>query len=211
MPGQVDSTLVMLSPGEIAKREGVSKQAISKVIKRFLDEGHDLPVERDGRGRIARLSLAHLDHLRGRYENSAKVSAGRQQSVREPQPDLPWAGDDDRPGNESRDEAMRQQAWLKLRRDQLDHDEEMKKLLRADKVDEGLAQAGRAIRSEISRLQNYADDLALAVSKEGTSGARMMLRKISVEIGDKVADRLGEIARSAPEGDEPLTIDEDAT
>ena len=204
MPGQVDSTLVMLSPGEIAIREGVSKQAISKTIKGLV-ERHDLPVERDARGRIIRVSLAHLDHLRGRYSNSAKVSAGRHQSNREPDPDAALTDD------ESRDEALRRQAWLKLQRDQLDHDEEMKRLLRADKVDDAIMQSGRAIRSEIARLQNYADDLALAVSKEGTSGARMMLRKIGLELGNRVADRLGEIAETAPAGDEPLTIDEDAT
>ncbi len=73
MPGQVDSAMVMLSPGEIATREGVSKQAISKTVKRLIEEHHDLPVERDARGRIVRVSLAHLErHGIGRVEDASR-------------------------------------------------------------------------------------------------------------------------------------------
>ncbi len=199
MPGQVDSTLVMLSPGEIATREGVSKQAISKTVKALLDGGHELPVERDGRGRVIRVSLAHLDHLRGRYSDSAKVKAGRKTK-----PDLFEGGEEGAEDDDSRDEAMRRQAWLRLQREQLDHNVEMGQLLRTDKYDDALLRAGRAIQADISRLQNYADDVALAVSKEGTSGARMTLRKISAEIAARISERLASIAANAPREDEPI-------
>lgn len=200
MDSAVDNAAVMLSPGEIAARDGVSRQAVSKTLKRLMKD-HDLPVERDGRGRVMRVSLAHYEHFLGKYSNSARVTAGREQGgeakVQRPLNDA-----------ESRDEALRRQAWLKLQREQIEHEEELGRLIRADRLEDAVVTVGRAIQSEVSRLQNYADDVALAVSKEGTSGARLVLRRVGVEIGNRIADRLAGIAEAAPEGDPVIETEE---
>lgn len=195
MGANVDSTVVMWSPGQIAERDGVSKQAVSKTLAKLLKDHDDIPTERDGRGRVMRVSLAHYDHHRGFFGNSAQSQAPKAGS----HADEPIG----RPGT-SRDEAMRQQAWLNLQREKLRHAEEMKQLVRADKLADALANAGRTIQSEVNRLHNRADDIALAVSKEGTSGARMVLRKVSAEINTRIADALAEISSGAPESDDAV-------
>lgn len=193
MGAEVDSTVVMWSPGQIAERDGVSKQAVSKTLGRLLKDHVDIPVERDARDRVMRVSLAHYDHHRGLFANSARSQAPKEERG---QPELIT-----RPG-ESRDEAIRQQAWLNLQREKLRHAEEMKQLVRADVLADALVNVGRTIQSEVNRLSNRADDIALAVSKEGTSGARMALRKISTEINTRIADALAAIAAAAPETDD---------
>lgn len=187
----VDSVMVMRTPTEIAKRDGVSKQAVAKNIRKMVAE-HDLPVERDSRDRIMRVSLAHYDHHRGMFANPAKVmpkDEGESEPLR--------SGD-------SFDEARRQNEWLKLTREKIRQAEEQGKLVRADLVEQALVSVGRTIQSEIKRLQNKADDIALAVSREGSSGARKELRNFSTELSQRIASALSEVAQAAPEKDDTL-------
>lgn len=188
---------VMVAPGEVASRDGVTKQAVTKLVRRFVEE-HDLPVERDGRGRIVRFSLAHYDHFRGEFASSEKVAAARKE--RAPAP----------PANSStsRDEALRQEAWLKVTREKLRRQEEIGQLIRADRTREALIVCGREIQSSIARLQNRADDMALAVSREGAHGLRVLLRQIAFELNSEIADRLGKIVEAAAQHDELLEDEE---
>jgi hypothetical protein len=181
----------MWSIGQIAERDGISKQAVAKTVSKLITE-HGIPVTRDTRGRVALLSLAHYDHHRGFFSNSAKLVA----PVVEKGATSPAIGNE-----QSRDEALRQQAWLALDRERIKHKVEALELVRADKQAEALKMAGRAIQAEVSRLHIRADDVAIAVSKEGVHGARMLLRKISVEINTKIADALDRLVASAPEHD----------
>jgi len=192
MAGTVDSqSFVMWSMGQIAERDKVSKQAVSKTVQRLVQD-HGIPVERDSRGRIAKVSLAHYDHHRGFFGNSAKT------------PTRPEEPDEGTGNNSSRDEALRLQAWLDLQRKRVAHQEDAKQLLRADRYRDALALAGRTIQSEINRLPNKADDLAMAVGKNGPHGARMALRQIAAEINTRIADALASIAAEAPAEDEPM-------
>lgn len=191
MAEPVDSAAhVMWSPGQIAERDGVSKQAVSKMLGKLVAD-HGIPVERDSRGRIATVSVAHYDHHRGVFGNSAKTpsrATSPQQMVE----------------SDSRDEAARQREWLALDRDRLKHQAEAGAVIRADKEAEALGIAGRAIQSEVNRLQNKADDVALAVSKEGVHGARLILREIAFDLNTRIADALAAIAATAPELDAPI-------
>lgn len=192
-----DDTLIMASPGEVAERDRVTKQAITKLVRRLVDE-HDLPVERDSRGRITRFSLAHYDHLRGEFASSARVAAARQA-----EPQIPSSGPSaDDLLKTSRDEALRQEAWLKVGREKLRRQEELGQLIRADKLREALTVHGREMMAIVMRMQNKADDMALAISKEGVHGARTLFRTIAFEIGNQLADRLAQIGAQAPEHDE---------
>ena len=184
-----DSAHVMWSIGEIAKRDGISKQAVAKKVAKLIEQ-HDLPVRRDGRGRVALVSVAHFDHHLGLFANSAKTPV---------RPDGKPTLD-----NESRDEALRQSAWLDLDRARLKHLKEAGELLRADRQRDAMMVAGRTIQSEVNRLSNRADDLATAVAKSGSHGARLLLRQISVEINTKIADALTHIAAEAPALDPPI-------
>lgn len=190
-----DAGNIMWSIGAIAERDGVTRQAVAKIVAKLIEK-HDLPVERDSRGRVASVSVVHYDHHRGLVGNGTKA------------PPKPAAAPKLIDGD-SYDEARRQQAWLDLARKRLEHQVEQGELVRADMLRQALAKAGRTIQSEVGRLQNRADDLALAVSKEGMHGARLLLRRMSVEINTKIAEALAEIAGTAPDHDPVIeTVDE---
>ena len=193
-----DEALVMVEPGHVADRDGVSKQAVTRIVRQ-LAEKNDLPVERDSRGRIVRFSLAHYDHVRGQFSSSARTSASRKAE----------RGPGGHAGEASRDEALRQEAWLKVGREKLRRQEDLGQLVRVDRLKDSLGSLGREIQSLIARLPNRADDLALAVSKEGVHGLRTMLRQVAFQMNGEIADKLADIAEAAPESD-PLVEDEDA-
>lgn len=186
--------VVYRTVSEIAARDGVTKQAVSKILQRLVGVA-DIPVERDGRGRIARVSLAHYDHARERFTNPAKAPA-RDAAMPLPAgiPAKVLAGD-------SFEEARRQGEWLKVTREKLRHAEEAGQLVRADLLQDALRMAGREIQAIVARLPNRSDDLALAVSKEGQHGARTLLRTIAFDLGEQIAARLSEIGEAAPATD----------
>jgi phage terminase Nu1 subunit (DNA packaging protein) len=186
---------IMVVPAHVAERDGVTKQAITKLV-RDLAQKSGLPVERDGRGRIVRFSLAHFDHLRERFASSEKVAAARASS-----PAVSGAKPQGGPSENSRDEALRQEAWLKVGRERLRQQEDAGNLVRADMLAQAQARAGREIQSLIARLPNSADDLAVAVSKEGAHGLRVALREKAFEINTKIAELLANLAVQARERD----------
>ncbi|WEK04552.1 MAG: hypothetical protein P0Y65_20645 [Candidatus Devosia phytovorans] len=191
-----DGLIVMWSIGQIAERDGVSKAAVSKMVAKLVSE-HNLPVRRDSRDRVAGVSIADYDHHRAFFGSSEQdqtpqVGTG----AKGPTPNLP--------PSESRDEALRQEAWMRVRRQKLEDAKAAGQLVRADILAEALTVAGRTIQAEVARLQHRADDIALAVSKEGTSGARIALRKAAEEISNRIADALAKVAENAPEMDEAI-------
>jgi hypothetical protein len=195
-------TLVMWSIAQIADRDKVSKAAVSKAAKKLIEERPDTPVERDGQGRVMRISLAHYDHHRQRFVNPAKATAPIR-SVSSSSPTGPLDPSD------SFDEARRQSEWLKVGRERIRHQEEVGLLLRRDKVEEAQRVAGREIQNIVRRLANKADDIAMAVSKEGVHGVRVLLRQVAFEIGNEIANRLELVADEATATD-ALIEDEDA-
>lgn len=189
-----DPSLIMWSAVEIASRDSVSKQAVSKSIKALLDAKPETPVELDGRGRVMKVSVAHYDEFRQRYANPLKVSAPLR-SIEGDSPQKP------EPAGDSLEEARRQSEWLKVGREKIRHQEELGQLVRKDMIAEAVRVAGTEIKTVMGRLQNRADDIALAVSREGVHGVRVLLRKIAFELGNEVADKLGVIAEAAPVAD----------
>jgi hypothetical protein len=194
-----DETLIMWTIGQIAERDGVSKPAVSKAIKKLIEARPDTPVNYDGQGRVLAISLAHYDEFRQRFVNPNKATA-------------PIRHLDEKPGKQaspedSLEEAKRQSEWLRLGREKIRHQEELKQLVRRDRLNDAVRSAGAEIRTVVSRLANRADDIALAVSKEGVHGARVALRTIAFELGNEIADKLAAIAVAAPEVDELIEDD----
>lgn len=197
-----DETLIMWSVAQIAERDGVSKQAVSKAVKKLVDDKPETPVERDGQGRVMRLSLAHYDHHRQRFVNPAKATAPIRAPSSPSSPPSPINPSD------SFDEARRQAEWLKVGRERIRHQEEVGQLVRKDMLEDAVRTVGFEIQAAIKRLPNRADDIALAVSKEGVHGVRVLLRQIAFELGNEIADRLSAIADNAPATDDLLDGDE---
>lgn len=182
----------MLTVTEIAARLGVSKQRVSKQVREFID-GNDLPVERDGRGRVSKVSLAHFEHLRGHYSDPSKA-IGREAAAASVEPAV----------KDSYDEAKRVEAWLRVEREQINRAERLGNLVRADLLADALAAAGREIQTLNSRLSNRADELAAALARDGTHGLRLALIAIAQQLNKDIADRLARLHVAAPETDRQM-------
>lgn len=189
---------VMMTLSEIAERDGVSRQAISKTVRELIAK-HDIPVERDGRGRVAKVSVAHIDHYRDKYQNPAKVMASRPAAAGGKQ------GRDKAPANEpvedSFEEARRRNEWLRYSRQKLEHDEACGRLISVDLVEAALESLGREMQALVARLPNHADDLSVPFAKEGVHGLRTALRDVAFQINLSVAEKFKEIAATAPAHD----------
>lgn len=70
---------VMVTAKEVAERDGLSPQAVTKQVRKLAGQG--MPVERDGRGRIARFSLAWYDDAREQTGDSIKSNKSGQTTV----------------------------------------------------------------------------------------------------------------------------------
>ncbi len=197
-------TVVMWTIRQIAERDKVSKQAVSKTVAKMrADKGED-GIELDGLGRVAKVSVAHYDEYRQRFVNPAKASAPIRSGD-----DVPVAAAQDPPRRQedSFDEARRQNEWIKNAREKLRYQEDTKLLMRADRVREAQTMAGAEIKAIVSRLPNKADDLATALGRSGVHGLRLKLRDIANEMLTQIADKLNEIANTAPDEDELIEED----
>ncbi|MGQ2968904.1 MAG: hypothetical protein ACT6RF_09165 [Allorhizobium sp.] len=159
---------VMWSIAQIAVRDGVSKPAVSKTVKKLTEARPDTPIERGSQGQVLKVSLAHYDEYRQRHVNPAKATA----PLRGPDGSNEPRGISD-PGRsprdeESFDEARRQAEWLKVGREKIRHQEDAGQLIRKDKQEQAASVIGGQIQAIVRRLPNKADELALAVSKERT-------------------------------------------
>ncbi|QCL74605.1 hypothetical protein CFBP5499_00900 [Agrobacterium tumefaciens] len=176
----------MWSAEQIAARDSVTKQAVSKTIQAVLAVMKGVPVDRDGRGRVLRISLAHYDHHRERFMNPAKMAA--------PPAEKTFQSD-------SFEEAKRQAEWMRVSRDKIRLDEEVSSLVRQDKLNEAVRSVEHEISLIVDRLPNRADELASIVAKEGVHGVRVALRKIAHDLCNDIADRMEAMASQAPEHD----------
>jgi hypothetical protein len=197
---------VMWSITQIAARDGVSKAAVSKTVKKLVEVSPDTPVERGGQGQVMGVSLAHYDHYRQRFTNPAKATAPIRTAVDAALPTGQARNAID--PSDTFEEARRQSEWLKVGREKIRHQEDCGQLVRRDRIDASLSSAGAELQAIIRRLPNRTDDIAMAVSKEGVHGVRVLLRQIAFEIGNQMADKLAEMALSAPETDELIEDEE---
>jgi len=199
--------LFMITAAEVAQKEGITKQAVTKMVRKFVED-HSLPVERDGRNRIVKFSLAHFEAYREQFGNSEQTAAARLTSIGpEIQSEATHTLSLD--NSTSRDEALRRDAWLTLEKKAVLWELELGRLIVREALEVALQNCGKEIQNVINRLPNSADDIALAMTKEGEHGVRTILRKISFRMGNEIADRLEAIASGAPKSDE-LDIEIDA-
>jgi biotin operon repressor len=176
---------VMLSIAQLAERDGVSKPNVSRRVKQLRALG--LQVELDGQGRVAAVNAVQYDELRKRTDDPSKAQAPVRTASLAP------------PIGESYDEALRQKTWTEAERARLKLLEEKGELVRVDRLADALSAAGERIVRAVDKVLMNTDDLAAAVAKEGTSGLRAALKKLTHEIKNDIADALAEIASAAPE------------
>jgi hypothetical protein len=184
---------------QIAERDKVSKQAVSKTVGKMRADKGDDGIELDALGRVAKVSVAHYDEYRQRYVNPAKAAAPIRNGDETPvTADAAVA----KRQEDSFDEARRQGEWIKVQREALRLQEQRGQLIRADRQREAAKMVGAEIQVIINRLPNKADDLASAFSRDGVHGLRLKLRDVATEMLTLIADKLNEIALAAPDEDD---------
>lgn len=159
---------VMLSIAQIAERDRVSKPTVSNHVKRLVEK-HGLRVERDGQGRVARLNVAEYDALRNRFADPSKVQA-------------PAAERGSAYGDDSYDEALRRKTFYEAEKRRLELDQLRGRMIDATGVADALDRASDAAKEPLAALEDYADDVAAAVARDGARGARAELVRIGAAI-----------------------------
>lgn len=189
---------VMWTVKAVADRDGISKQAVSKRARKFADE-QSLIVERDGLGRILRLNVVQYDQLRGRFGDPAKAQA--------PKPKAEQRA----PAKDSFDEARRVQAWHDAELSRLKIEEAKRELIRVDALLPVIDEARETIAGVVQRLPNVADDLAAAVAREGSHGARVFLGQEATRLLTEIADALLAAKAALAQGQEVAPADQVTT
>lgn len=178
---------VMQTPAELAARDGVSKQAITKTVRKLAEE-KALEVERDDRGRIVRFNVAQYDFLRGKVGDPSK-----DQRPEKPEPSTAPA--DSRAGY---NDALTQKTIYEAETRRLALEEQIGKLVRVEELSDAVSECGATIAASIGQLQNATDALATAMTQNGVHGLRVELKKIENRIRGEIADSLAALAHLAP-------------
>ncbi|WP_428673687.1 ArsR family transcriptional regulator [Reyranella sp.] len=174
----------MLSIGEIASRDGVTKPGVSRRVSQLRERG--LEVELDQQGRVAKVNSVQYDELRQRFADPSKAQAPRPV---EPSPLVA----------ESYDEALRRKTWAEATRSELRLKEEQGQLIRTDRLADALSACSERIVRAVERQLAAVDDMAASVAKDGVSGLRAEMKKLVHRTRSDIADALADIASTAPE------------
>lgn len=184
---------IMMSAAQVAKRDGVTKQAVSKKV-RVLADKHGLEVERGARNAIVAFNVAQYDLLRERLDDPSKAQKPAQEKP-------PADAEPEIPRGETYDEALRTKTWIEAERSRLRLAEDKKELVRVAAIALAVADCGAEISKIVDRLANSADDLAAAVGREGVHGLRVALKGIASRMRGEIAAALAGIAANEPETD----------
>lgn len=178
---------------ELAKRDGVSKPAISKTVKKLVQD-HGLEVTRNARGHVAGVAVVQFDHLREKYTSSVKVQASNKEKSKSISP----------PAADSLDEARRKAAWLDVEKKEFERALALGKYINSEDMEASLAVCGREILKIIMSLPNDIEAIAAGITKEGTHGGREVLKTIRNTMCNKIADRLEAVSEKSPQNDKAL-------
>jgi hypothetical protein len=185
----------LMTIGELAARDGKTKQAISKMVQRLIEQ-HRLPVERDSRGRVSRVDREGFDRLRHTHGDSTKL---REYSP----PDATTLA-----GNATLDGARREQIIEATRLTRLRLAAEAEALVRVDRVEEAASRLAEEIARQVDILP-FLDDLIAAYGRGDMHAVRQAARKANEQMRTRIAEACAALAQAAPARDETLTHEDD--
>lgn len=175
---------IWLTCADLAQRRGISRQAATKRVDQLERDGK-LTTRREGRSRL--VDLAAFDRAVGETGDAFREQSA--ETAREQRAATPGMRD-----------AQTLKAQYEARLKALDLGEREKQLLPIA-GEHGVASAaeriGIAMARDVDGLIRYADEIATAVSKEGVSGARRVLKDVARQIRQSMSASL---ARLAAEG-----------
>jgi DNA-binding MarR family transcriptional regulator len=177
-----------VSLAELARLRGVSKQAITKRVDRLEQRGA-VATWRGARG--ARLiSVAAFDRATEETTDAVRAGNGAQADAPIASPKLAQA------------QALRAGYAAELAR--LDLEERKGNLVPTAEVAAAMTECATALARGIDQLPARADDLASAVAKDGTAGARALMRTIARDLRATLAREMKLKADAKGDGEEDI-------
>lgn len=187
-----------LSISDLAKRKGLSKQALAERVARF--EAAGKVATRPGAGRAKLVNVAEFDRAAGEIGDLAREqgAATRRAAVIPPPPTAPPRPlDPDAPVYTV--EQARNMAY-KAELARLELEERQGKIVSVDVVRAAALKAGEEIVRVLERLPQAADDLAVALTKEGSHGVRLALKRVGIAMRNDIAAALADASAEALRG-----------
>lgn len=181
---------------DLARQKGISKQAASKRIDRLESQGllKTKPGERGAKlVNLAQFNKVTADTTDGIREINGKSAAGPSEAPEE-------QGETRRALIDQQTRRAAYDADLK----QLELEEKLGRLLPVEDVEQSMVRVAESMVRVIDQMPLRADELANAVAKEGSVGARGVLKAIARDLRDQLAKNLKILGKEdAGRDDEP--------
>lgn len=184
-----------LSISDLAKHKGLSKQALAERVVRF--EAAGKLTTRPGPGRAKLVNVAEFDRAAGEIGDLGReqgAATRRGAPVAPPASPPPRALDPDAPVYTV--EQARNMAY-KAELARLELEERQGKTVSVDVVRAAALQAGEEIVRVLERLPQVADELAIALTKEGSHGVRLALKRVGLSMRAEIAAALAAVTAEA--------------
>lgn len=186
---------VMWTVSQVADRDRISKQAVSKRV-RYLMNTQGLTVSKNASGNVIALNVVQYDLLRSRYGDQSQVRTRRDLAA-----SPPAALTVDR---KSYDEAVRQRAWLDMEKRRLEVAELRGQLIRADRYMEAVGACCAELCRIIDLLPQEADAVSVELGSDDVHRVRQVLKGIARRQRTDLAKAFEALAKEAPSHDEAL-------
>lgn len=188
-PDEPTTDGIWLSVSELAAAKGISRQSMHERIRRL--EAQNLLTPRlSGRNKL--VSLAQFDHVSRETTDLVRQSNGSAK----PLPDTDTA-------------TTKALSYSQARKAEYDADikkmeleERQGKLIRVEVITDAMTRCAEALVREIEQIPTKADDLATAVAKNGTQGARGLLKLLARDLRENLARNLRILTEADDDPDE---------
>lgn len=198
-----DGAGLRVSVSELARMKGLSKQAISKRLGRFVEQGL---ITTTLRGREKVVSLAEWDSVTSEVTDLSKVAGARTRSGR----DAAEALEADVGKRLSGEAAIKDPSYTQELTRKAGYDADLKEIelrkQRGELREVGAIQAaatkvGETLVRQIEQLPTFADDLATAASRGGSAAVREILRSKARGMRESIIRALETLAAGSGDAD----------
>jgi DNA-binding Lrp family transcriptional regulator len=175
-----------LSISALAEARGVSKQVVSKNLKRWAAAGAQVSMRRQGKALL--VNVAEYDRAHGELTDLAREQGAQtKRALTEPA-----AGEDPVFAREQARKAAYDADLAMIKRD-----EQLGRLVPVAELERAAIACGEAAVRTIDQIVNRAEELAEAVAKSGVGGARTALKEIARDLRRRLADEFARLPTAA--------------
>lgn len=183
---------VWLSVSDLAQAKGISKQAVAKRVSKFEALGEQ--ITRPGDRGTKLVNLAAYDRLVGDTGDIFRAQTPAPKTAAAMAADD--ADADPARSSLATEQARRVSYQAELAR--LDLEERLGKLVPVSDVVDAMTKVGRAIVRAVDLLPSHADELAASVAKDGSTGARRVLKGMARELRTTLEREMRLFEKGAP-------------